>query len=45
MGEEENTCITWKFGSGRLHLGDLRAYGMIVIKCVVLKKYGINIEV
>jgi hypothetical protein len=43
MGEEESTCITWKSGSGRFRLGDLRKYAIIVIKCVVLKKYGINI--
>ena len=44
MGEEDITCIIWKSESGGHHLGDLRKYGMVVIKRVVLKKYGINVE-
>ena len=40
MGEEGSTCITWKSGFGSLHLDDLRKYGMVVIKYVVLMKCG-----
>ena len=43
MGEVESTCITWKSGSERFLLGDLRKYAVIEIKCVVLKKCGKNI--
>jgi hypothetical protein len=37
MGEEKNTCVTWKFGSGRLHLGDLQMCGIIVINLLVTR--------
>jgi hypothetical protein len=43
MEEEEIRRITWKSGCGRLHLCDLRKYGIVVIKCVLLKKFGINV--
>jgi hypothetical protein len=43
MEEEGSTCINWKSGCGRLHFVDVRKYVVIVIKCVVLKKSGINV--